>query len=71
MDMFVILTVVAVEVVLLMIFGVVRMVLNERNQQRVQRERTAAYFEARDQRYARIEAAAREAALTGLDQRAP
>ena len=71
MEMFMILIVVAVEVVLLMFYGVVRMVLNERHQQRVQREKAAAYFAARDARHARIEAAAREAALSGLDQRAP
>jgi len=71
MEMFMILIVVAVEIVLLMLFGVIRMVLNERNQQRVQHEQAAAYFAARDERHARIEAAAREAALSGLDQRAP
>lgn len=69
--MFMILTVVAVEIVLLMLYGVVRMVLNERTQQRLQHERAAAFFAAQDARYAQIQAAAREAALTGVDQRAP
>lgn len=71
MDMFIILTVVAVEIVLLMLYGVVRMVINERHQQRIQHEQAAAYFAAQEQRYAQIQAAAREAALNGLDQRAP
>lgn len=71
MDMFIFMTVVAVEIVLLMLFGAVRMVINERHQQRIQREQAAAYFAAQNQRYARIEAAAREAALNGVDQRAP
>jgi hypothetical protein len=71
MEMFTILIVVAIDVVVLMIFGVVRMVLDERKRQRVQAERAAAYFAARDARHARIEAAAREAALSGPDQRAP
>jgi hypothetical protein len=68
--MFTIVIVVALELVLLMIYGVVRTVLDERRRQRIQAERAAAYFEARNQRHARIEAAAREAALNGLDQRA-
>jgi uncharacterized membrane protein len=67
--MFAILIVVAVEAVLLLLFAVVRTVLNERDQQRVQRERAAAYFAAQEQRYARIEAAGREALLGGSDQR--
>lgn len=69
--MFTILIVVAVDVVLLMIFGVTRMVLDERRRQEIQRERAAAYFAARDQRAAQIEAAARQAAMSGPDQRAP
>jgi hypothetical protein len=66
-----IMIIIAVELVLLMIFGVVRTVLNERHNERIQHERAAAYFAARDRRQARIEAAAREAALSGVDQRAP
>ena len=68
--MFTIVIVVALALVLLMIYGVVRTVIDERRRQRIQAERAAAYFEARNQRHARIEAAAREAALNGPDQRA-
>jgi uncharacterized membrane protein YjfL (UPF0719 family) len=68
--MFVIMIVTAAEAVLLMIYGVVRMVLNERAEQRIQRERAAAFFAAQDERYVRNEAAAREAALRRVDQRA-
>jgi hypothetical protein len=68
--MFAIMILFAVEIVLLMIFGIARMVLKERSRQRIQHERAAAYFAARDQRHVRIEAAAREAALGGVDQRA-
>jgi hypothetical protein len=69
--MFMILIVVAIDVVLLMLFGVIRMVRNERRQQRIQYQRAEAYFAARDARLARIETAARQAALSGRDQRAP
>jgi hypothetical protein len=70
MEMFAIMILVAVEIVLLMVYCVTRTVLKERSRQRIQHERAAAYFAARDQRQARIEAAAREAALDGVDQRA-
>ena len=70
MGMFAIMILVAVEGVLLMVFCITRTVLKERSEQRIQHERAAAYFAARDARQARIEAAAREAALGGVDQRA-
>ena len=69
--MFTILIVLAIYIVLLMLFGVVWMVLNERRQQHIQYERAEAYFAARDKRQARIEAAARESALSRIDKRAP
>jgi hypothetical protein len=71
MEMFTILIVVAVEAVLLMLFGVVRMVLNERHQQRIQHERAAAFFAHQDQRRRWVESAARESLMTKVDQRAP
>jgi hypothetical protein len=70
MEMFAIMILAAVEVVLLMVFCIARTVLKERSRQRIQHEQAAAYFAARDQRHAMIEAAAREAALRGVDQRA-
>jgi uncharacterized membrane protein YjfL (UPF0719 family) len=69
--MFTALIVVAADLVLLMIYTVVRMVLNERHQQRIQHERASVYFATRDQQHAQIEAAGREATISGLDQRAP
>jgi hypothetical protein len=70
MEMFAIMILFAVEIVLLMIFGIARMVLKERSRQRIQHEQAAAYFAARDQRHAWIEASARKAAVEGVDQRA-
>jgi hypothetical protein len=59
------------EIVVLIVFITLRLVLKERTDQRRQQERAAAYFAARDQQYARQEAAVREAVLGALDQRAP
>jgi hypothetical protein len=70
MDMFAIVILVGVEAVLLMLFCVTRTVLKERRSQRIQHEQAAAYFAARDAHYARVEAAARQAALGAVDQRA-
>ena len=67
--MSVILIVVAVEIVLLMVYGVVRTVLNERHRQRIQHEQAAAYFATQEARYAWIEPAARDAVLSNRHQR--
>ena len=54
MKMFTILIVVAIDIVLLMLFGVVHMVLNERRQRHIQHERAAAYFAGQNHRNARL-----------------
>jgi hypothetical protein len=69
--MFLILFLAGAEVVLLILVLALRLVLKERADQRIQRERAALYFATRDQRYARQEAALNEAMLTAVDQRAP
>ncbi len=66
-----ILIVLAADIVLALLFFVVRAVLNEHRQQRDQHERAAAYFANQDQRHARIEAHSREKILSGIDLRAP
>lgn len=59
------------DIVVLIVFIALRLVLKERADQRLQQERAVAYFAARDQQYARQDAALREAVLGAIDQRAP